>query len=202
MTLHELSKAVNRSETTIRSNYPGFVVSLAKKGIFVTRDDKKYPNTNYEIQYGQPKELKKEDITVRHYTSNQIPNEIWKTSFLGDDLEVSNMGRYRWVKNKKQYYTGGKYGDGYTALTYNKKFYPVHRIIMQTFNPIENYEIYSVDHINGKRNDNRLQNLKWCPIEENIMAMMMNRKQLNVELTRIIQIYGYDKTLQILKDIN
>jgi hypothetical protein len=38
-------------------------------------------------------------------------------------------------------------------------------------------------------------------LEENVMTMMVNRKELNVELTRIIQKLGYENTLELLKSL-
>ena len=35
MNIQELAKTLNRSEKSIRTNYPDFVVSMAKKGIFI-----------------------------------------------------------------------------------------------------------------------------------------------------------------------
>jgi hypothetical protein len=60
----------------------------------------------------------------------------------------------------------------------------------------------TVDHINGIRDDNRLINLRTIPKEENMKFMLMERGDLNKELTRIIQIHGYEKTLEILKNIS
>ena len=39
-------------------------------------------------------------------------------------------------------------------------------------------------------------------MEDNILAMIQHRKELNIELTRLIQKYGYDKTLKILQSID
>lgn len=58
-----------------------------------------------------------------------------------------------------------------------------------------------VDHINGIRNDNRLINLRWGTSEENTLWMNMNRKEITTETTRLINKYGYEKTLEILKSI-
>lgn len=38
-------------------------------------------------------------------------------------------------------------------------------------------------------------------MENNIFAMLNHRKDLNKELTRIIQKLGYDKTLELLKTL-
>ena len=77
-----------------------------------------------------------------------------------------------------------------------------HRIVKQTFDPIEDYELYTVDHINGIRTDNRIENLRWCSMEENAMAMLNHRAELNKELTLIINKIGYDETLKLLKELN
>jgi hypothetical protein len=44
----------------------------------------------------------------------------------------------------------------------------------------------TVDHINGKRDDNRLENLRWVKKEDNTQFMLLERAELNKELTRII----------------
>ena len=82
------------------------------------------------------------------------------------------------------------------------KKYGLHRIVSQSFNPVNNFEEMTVDHINGIRNDNRLINLRTIPKEDNTQFMLMERADLNKELTRIIQIHGYEKTLEILKNIS
>ena len=67
--------------------------------------------------------------------------------------------------------------------------------------PIENPEIWTVDHINGKRTDNRLENLRWTTGDENTLFMLWNRAELNKELTRIINKIGYEKTLEKLRTL-
>ena len=63
---------------------------------------------------------------------------------------------------------------------------------------MENFEELTVDHINGIRSDNKLENLRWETNENNVRLMLLQRADLNKELTRIIQKYGYDETLKIL----
>lgn len=43
-----------------------------------------------------------------------------------------------------------------------RKTFQVHRLILMTFNPVENMENLEVNHINGDKSDNSLKNLEWC----------------------------------------
>ncbi|MCM1217913.1 MAG: HNH endonuclease [Lachnospiraceae bacterium] len=50
-----------------------------------------------------------------------------------------------------------------------RKCFKVHRLVMNTFCPIENSEELQVNHINGHKDDNRLENLEWCTRSENLI---------------------------------
>lgn len=56
----------------------------------------------------------------------------------------------------------------------------VHRLVLSTFNPIENMENYDVNHKNGDKLDNRLENLEWCTRSENIKHSYENGLQTKV----------------------
>lgn len=50
-----------------------------------------------------------------------------------------------------------------------RKCFKVHRLVMNSFKPIENSDLLQVNHINGVKNDNRLENLEWVTRSENIL---------------------------------
>jgi hypothetical protein len=113
-----------------------------------------------------------------------MKKEIWKSVEGYEGIyEVSNMGRARslpkkWVcgNNNNNFYHDGKIlktspnSEGYINIFLYKngkrKTYKLHRIVAIAF--IDNPNKYPlVDHINGIRHDNYIDNLRWCTNRQN-----------------------------------
>lgn len=95
--------------------------------------------------------------------------EIWKTKDYLQGYYFSNLGRYKIGLNGKPK-TPRTRSNGYcTVLSGNKNYkgtWLIHRIIADLFiDKIEGKNI--VDHINGLRDDNRVENLRWVTTAEN-----------------------------------
>lgn len=130
------------------------------------------------------------------------PEEIWKECPQYPNWEFSNLGQVRNNITKKHYGKGQKASDGYYSIAIdNDTRVKVHRGVMMSFSPIENPKNFVVDHINGKRGDNRLENLRWVFQTENAQFGDENNTQIKEIIAKLIQKYGYENTKSKLLSI-
>lgn len=120
-------------------------------------------------------------------------NEIWKPVKGYEGLyEVSDLGNLRSIDRYSM--LGGRYclikgkpkksfhnSNGYlkTGLYKNsqKKQCFVHRLVAEAFIPNPNNLPY-IDHINTIRDDNRIENLRWCNATENLANPISRERRL------------------------
>ena len=129
-----------------------------------------------------------------------LENEKWVECYLDPKYLVSDQGRV-WNTTTNRFLKGTDLNKGYIIVKINNVGKYVHRLVYQSFNHINNFDKMTVDHINGKRSDNRLENLSIESQSDNAKLMLIHRADMNKELTRLIQKYGYDEVLQKLQEI-
>lgn len=113
-----------------------------------------------------------------------MKSEIWKKiKDFGGLYEVSSLGRIRSWKAHRGYGTlkkpkilaQSKTPNGYMVISlYKDKIRyrkSVHRLVIETFLGKENL---TCNHMNGKKDDNRLENLEYATFSENINHAFKN----------------------------
>lgn len=110
-----------------------------------------------------------------------MEKEIWKPIENYPDYIVSNQGNVKSLKNNQErLMKGSRDKDGYYFIgLYNngiRKFYAIHKLVAEAFLPnTENKPC--IDHINTDKNDNRVENLRWCTQKENLNNPLSFKKR-------------------------
>lgn len=112
---------------------------------------------------------------------------MWKKIDGANSYEVNELGQVRSIDRFVRQWNGVAFCDiphkgrilkvklirGYenVSIVYDngqRRMRQVHRLIMETLNPIEGMEKLQVNHKDGIKNNNKLENLEWCTSAENV----------------------------------
>lgn len=105
-----------------------------------------------------------------------MKNEEWKELDDFPDYRVSDMGRVQSRLSNDGWKDIGAMNDGYLRVSLHngkiRKQMQVHRLIMQAF---VGHSMLTVNHKNGIKTDNRLENLEYCTLQENLKHAIDNK---------------------------
>lgn len=123
-------------------------------------------------------------------------NEDWKR--LNDNYDISTMGRIRNIKTG--HVTFGSNVKGYKNIIIKRSRFYVHRLVGETFLGPHNHDDV-INHKNGNKKDNRVENLEWVTQLKNIehskhlpnyQINLKNRLKLHetFQILKLYYVYG------------
>lgn len=112
-----------------------------------------------------------------------MENEIWKycDSSPQRNYEISNYGNFRsktLINKKIIYLTGTIDFHGYKVVNINKKKKKIHILVALAFIG-ERPDDMIIDHIDGNKLNNNVENLRYCSQYDNMMNRCDSRKDLH-----------------------
>lgn len=122
-----------------------------------------YPTENF-WGFNSPPRIFEEKFEIGDFA-----NEKWKLLLENKNYFISTCGR---IKDRNGFFKKGSISHGYEIVNIElngvKTSKAIHILVAKTF--IDNPEKkLQVNHINGVRNDNRVENLEWVTASENII---------------------------------
>ena len=144
-----------------------------------------YVKTKKIIQLGNKISLQSINDFLYSQQINDLPNEVWKSAKGFSRYLCSNFGRIKSTKyrgHKKDGLINQAISGGYYKSVYfddNGKYNSInsHRLICLAFYPNEDYKILEVNHKDGNKLNNNIDNLEWCTRQENIKHCIENNLQ-------------------------
>lgn len=137
------------------------------------------------VYYGQKKITEKESPSIYYDDINieSLPNEHWLPIF---DSVIPGVKPYYYISDQGRLYStvannghgglkkpnpcsnSGYVRTGLMIQNGTTKQTNVHRLVLSSFNPIEDSDRFLVNHIDGNKINNTLNNLEWCTPQQNV----------------------------------
>ena len=106
---------------------------------------------------------KAQGINFSYIPFENLDKEKWLIHSCG--RMISNLGRSKTLTGVATF--GSERKAGYRVIYDGFNMRMVHRMVLEAFLPNSDPDKSMVDHINGIKNDNRLENLRWVTAKEN-----------------------------------
>jgi len=179
--IKDAAKWIFDKKLTKITEFNKLTASIISSKLCAVANDKRNNAYGYKWKYYNEKETMENEIW------KEIPLELTNNK---PNYFISSLGRFK--NNKGQIINNYKHSTGYKRLVIKNNCYLLHRLVALTFlsNP-ENKQ--QVNHIDGNKLNNCLENLEWVTSLENNLHKIKNG--LSNHTKKVIQ---YDENMIII----
>lgn len=142
-------------------------------------------------------------VAVRYeiIKDRRCKEEKWIDCIYDNNYEVSHLGKIRRKVSKSE--LGFVDDNGYIKVALHSGQIGVHRAVYFSFHPEEylNESMYTIDHINGIKSDNSIDNLRALNRLENIRCSDENQTEIKGIVAQLLAKYGYEELKSKLESL-
>ncbi len=84
----------------------------------------------------------------------------------------------------------------------SKKTYFIHQLVMNTFSDVSANKYATIDHIDGNKTNNHINNLRYVTLGENVeLALLKRNDKINFYIDELLKKYSDDEVSNILEKV-
>lgn len=211
----EKNKADNFCIVELRKYNGGIITCNVSK--LVLQAFKPIENEVYMVPHHINGNINDNDVMNLEWINVDNWIELKSTKYKKTDVDMSEeikkpINWFDWLPKDKYFISN--YGNIYNSSGYNMSYYYNHagyptivlrdyqgkthqllisRLVLQAFEPIDNYDEMTVDHIDGNPLNNKLDNLTWMSMKDNVS------KRFTINKFKLFNINYGEKEKEVIK---
>ena len=167
-------------------------------------------SSSENLQHAYVNNLRKPNNKKCILYQTDLESEVWHPIKDYEDYEISNYGRVKSLKYKKPILLRQDIRCGYKSVVLSKngktQHFTVHDLVYFNFHSVSKDSNKVIDHIDGNKLNNKLENLRYVSQSENIIAAAYQQKTKACKAVDVFKndnfVYHYNSIAEASRSLN